>query len=369
MPKMKLSDIARIRLLQQKITGKKYGSAKDTVHWMGAMQAQDYAMAKWAVGIRTNGATVGTVQSALDKGEILRTHVLRPTWHFVSSDDIYWMLELTAPHLLSSLKARQRELELTAKVLEKCQRIFEMKLKGHCHTTRDELKHELTKAKIRVDNNRSSHIFLWAESEGILCSGADKNGKQTYALLPERVPKPGAVKREDALAHLARRYFMSHGPATLQDFTWWSGLPVGDARNALEMIKPDVVSETIGSHTYWRPSSLAIPKKENSTHLLPAFDEYLISYKDRSAALSLDDHKKSVSNNGIFWPVVVINGQVTGRWKRSVKKGKVIIETEYFRRHSKSELNWIEKAANTFSEFYRPLEGSHDTQTNRSKMG
>ena len=357
MPKMKLSDIARIRLLQQKITGKKHSTAKDTVQWMGVMQAQDYAMAKWAVGIRTDGATIGTVQSALDKGEILRTHVLRPTWHFVSSDDIYWMLELTAPHIRSLLKAGQREFEHTAKILDKCQTIFEKKLKGHCHSTRDELKHELTKAKIRVDNNRSSLIFLWAESEGILCSGADKNGKQTYALLPERAPRPGAVKREDALAQLARRYFTSHCPATLQDFTWWSGLSVGDARNALEMIKPDLVSETIGSHIYWLPDSLAIPKKENSTHLLPAFDEYLISYKDRSAALSLDDHKKSVSNNGIFWPVVVIDGQVTGRWRRSVKTGKVVIEKEYFRRHSKAELNGIEKAANTFSEFYKPVEG------------
>ena len=145
--------------------------------------------------------------------------------------------------------------------------------------------------------------------------------------------------------------------ATLQDFDWWSGLPVADVRNALEMIKPDLVSETIGSHIYWLPDSLAIPKKENSTHLLPAFDEYLISYKDRRAALSLDDHKKSVSNNGIFWPVVLIDGQVTGRWKRSVKTGKVVIEKEYFRRHSKAELNGIEKAANTFSEFFKPVEG------------
>lgn len=358
MPKMKLSDIAHIRLLQQHISAGKFNSAKDTVHWMGVMQAQDYAMAKWAGGIRTDGATIGTVQSAVDKGEILRTHILRPTWHFVSSDDIYWMLELTAPHIRSSLKARQRELELTGKILEKCRTIFEKKLQGHRHCTRDELKHELTNTKIRVDNNRSSHIFLWAELEGFLCSGADKNGKPTYALLSERVPQPGSISRENALAKLARTYFTSHSPATLQDFTWWSGLPVADARNALDMIKPGLVSEIIGSQIYWLPDYLAIPKKsKDSTYLLPAFDEYIISYKDRRAALSLDDHKKSVSDNGIFWPVVVIDGQVTGRWKRSVKTGKVIIETEYFRRHNKTELNWIEKAASTYSEFCNPVEG------------
>jgi len=322
------------------------------VSWMGAMQAQDYQMAKWAIGSRLPDSTDKEIEAVIDEGQIIRTHLMRPTWHLVSADDIYWLLELTAPHIKPSMNSNNKLLELNEQVLSKCNKIIEKALAGGNHLTRDELMAILEKAKISTASYRSIHIMFHAELDGIVCNGVRKGKNNTYALLSERVPKKKTVHREEALAMLAKRYFSSHGPATLKDFVWWSGLPVKDARNALEMVKPNFVSEIIGTETYWVSNSFSIPKKENqSVYLLPAFDEFLISYKDRSASFPLGNHKKAFTSNGIFRPVIVINGHVTGIWKRTIKKGTVLIEIDFFQAHSKSIKNLIEKEAESFGKF------------------
>jgi len=349
---MKLTDIANIRLHSQQIANTKFKTAKDLVKWMGAMQAQDYYMAKWAIGVRLPGSTDTQIQTALDKGQIIRTHLLRPTWHFVSPEDIYWILELTAPQIKASAKSRDKELELTEKIYTKSNTIIQKALRDGKHLTREELIAGLAKAKIATDNSRSSHLLLRAELEGIICSGAAKGKNRTYALLENVVPKIKPLSKDEALAKLAKKYFSSHCPATLQDFIWWSGLSVANARHALEMIKSDFVSETVGSQTYWLINSFSIPATAaKSCYLLPAYDEFMISYKDRSASLNFENQKKSISINGIFNPIIVINGQVTGLWKRTIKNDKVIIETEFFRPHNKTELNLIKKASAPFGHF------------------
>lgn len=350
---MTLNDISHIRLANQQIAGGKINTAKDIVSWMGAMQAQDYNMAKWAIGLRLHEATDKIVEAAIDKGEVLRTHVLRPTWHFVSADDIYWMLELTAPRIKASLQSRHRELELTEPVYRKSRLLIERVLSGNIHLTREELITAFRKANINVDDNRSSHLLLWAELEGVICSGATKDKKQTYALLEERVTKKHLLPREEALAALALRYFSSHGPATVQDFAWWSGLSLTEARNALEITKTSFVAETIDLQTYWSGNFGTVfpldPKV--SVYLLPAFDEFIISYKDRSAALALEHHNKAVSNNGIFRPTLVVNGTVTGTWKRTIKNKKTIIETSFFEHHTIAMKTLIEEAGVSFGNF------------------
>lgn len=349
---MKLANVANIRLHSQQIAGTKFKSPKDLVNWMGAMQAQDYYMAKWAIGIRLPGSVDKKVQTAIDKGQIIRTHLLRPTWHFVSPDDIYWMLELTAPQIKASSKSREKELELTEKIFTKSNNIIQKALSADQHLTREELMAELAKAKIATDNNRSSHLLLRAELEGIICSGTTKGKSRTYALLEKVVPKTKALGKEEALAKLAKKYFSSHCPATLQDFIWWSGLSVANAKHALEMIKPAFISETIGPQTYWLSNSFSTPVTgSKSCYLLPAYDEFMISYKDRSAALNFENNKKTISTNGIFNPVIVINGQVTGLWKRTIKNDKVIVETEFFQAHNKTELNLIRKASEKYGSF------------------
>ena len=346
---MNLEDIANIRLASQHIARTKFTSAKKLVAWMGAMQAQDYAMAKWAVGVRLPNSTEQSVEAAIDKGEILRTHVLRPTWHFVSADDIRWMLELTAPRLRKGLRSRHNELGLTESILSKSRKVMEKALCDGNHSTRDELIAEFNKANIATDENRASHLFAAAELEGLICSGATKRGKQTFSLLDERVPTTKHLGRDEALASLAKRYFTSHGPATLDDFAWWSGLSMSDAKRALDMVKSDFVSGSVDSKTYWFAE--ADVNLKDSAFLLPAYDEFIISYTDRSATMTFQNHKRAVSSNGIFRPVVVVNVQTIGIWKRTIKKDAVMIETEYFAQPSMQSRKLIEAASVWYGEF------------------
>jgi hypothetical protein len=349
---MTTKEIANLRLLNQQVSGTKFKSPEDIVSWMGAMQAQDYAMAKWAIGVRLPGCTEKEIEAAIDRGEILRTHLLRPTWHFVSSDEIFWMLELTAPHIKSSLKSRWKQLELDQKTIIKSNKVIERTLNANGQLTRDELFDKLEKEKIKTGKQRGVHLLLEAELEGLICSGKRKGIQRTYALLEERVPDKIKFPREEALGRLAQKYFSSHGPASQQDFVWWSGLPVKDARQAIEMIKQDFNSEKMDSQVYWRENSLSGSSKfKPSAFLLPAYDEYLISYKDRTAALNFEHHNRTISFNGIFKPTVIVNGQVAGIWRRIMKGEKVFIETDYFQIPDKSLQTSIEMKSAEFGSF------------------
>jgi hypothetical protein len=348
---MTLSDITNIRLTNQQLTGTSFKTPKEIAGWMGAMQAQDYGMSKWALGVRLPNSTDKMIQSAIDKGEIIRTHLLRPTWHLVSADDIYWMLELSGPRVKAFIKPRIRQLEIADELFSKSNHIIEKALAGNNHLTREELVTIIQQAKINTDDLRGLHFLMNAELEGIIGSGITRNKNQTYALLHERVAKSVSLNKDEALAKLAKTYFQSHGPATLADFTWWSGLAAIEARHALEMVKSAFVSETIGTQTYWMSNSISIERNTKTAFLLPAFDEFLISYKDRSAAIALDKQSKAFTNNGIFKPVIVENGQVSGTWKRTVKKDKVIIEINHFRAQSEASKKRIEKAAKLYGDF------------------
>lgn len=349
---MKLSDIANIRLQTQQLAATQFKKPQDIVEWMGAIQAQDYAMAKWGLGIRLPGTTDKEIETAINSGKIIRTHIMRPTWHLVSANDIYWMTELSAPHLISSMKGRQKELGLTEAIFSKCNKIIEKVLEGGKHLTREELMAFLVKAKVMINQHTAIHIMYMAEIYGVVCNGAMKGKKQTYALLEERIPKTKKITRDEALAKLAKKYFSSHGPATIQDFMWWSGLPAKDARSGLEMIKSGFISETIGTETYWFSSPIGSKKSTKpSIHLLPAFDEFIISYKDRTATIQLEHQKKAFTSNGIFRPVIVFNGLASGLWKRSEKTNKVVIETSFFRPHNKAEKSLLEEAAHSFGDY------------------
>jgi hypothetical protein len=349
---MTSTEISNTRLISQKIEKTSFKTTKEIVRWMGAIQAQDYPMAKWALGTRLTGSTEKDIESSLDTGEVIRIHVLRPTWHFVAADDAYWMLQLSAPKIKSSMRSRNKELGLTESVISKTNDILRKNLSNGLSLTRDELADEFHKAKIQTEANRLSHILFSAEMDGILCSGPLKNNKQTYSLLYERVPCKNDFSRDEALAELAKRYFNSRCPATLEDFIWWSNLSATEARKAMDMIKQEFVSETIGSCRYFFPNSFHEVRPESSSvHLLPAFDEFLISYKDRSSSLSLVHNKKAITNNGIFHPHIVINGQVTGLWKRTFQTNKVLIETRYFESPDKSTKDLIEMKAGMFGRF------------------
>jgi len=348
---MDYSDISTLRLHRQLVTNPIQKTVKEAVSVLGAMQAQDYYMAKWAIGMRLSKSTDNQIVEAIDKGEIIRTHLLRPTWHFVSSDDIYWMLELSAPNIRRILKTSDKGLELTEAIYSKSQVILENKLSGNKHLTRVELTNAFIQAGIAVDNNRASHLFMRAEVDGLICSGSIKDTKQTYALLHERTVKIKSLPREEALARLALRYFSSHGPATVHDFMWWSGLSISESRIALESIKSSLFQETIEGYTYWFSDITVTPNSNSNIYLLPAFDEFLISYRNRLAAISKEHQPKAFSTNGIFYPIIVLNGRVIGIWKRALKKDTAHINIELFNVSDKETIPLLEQAAITYGNF------------------
>jgi hypothetical protein len=349
---MNKNNIAQARLITQQIAGTKLKTEKEVVYWMGAVQAQDFPMSKWVVGLRLPGSTEKSVESAIDSGEIIRTHVLRPTWHLVSAEDVYWMLELTAPQIKTAARSRDRELGLTDKTISHCNNLFEKWLRDGNFLPREELLKLLADAGFSNDNNRVSHILMRAEIDGIIGSGSTKAGKLTYALLAERVPVKKLLKRDEAAVELARRYFSSHGPAALPDFAWWSGLPVKECRQAIEAIKNDFVAEAVDGESYFFDPEVNIREAENEKiYLLPAYDEFIISYKNRAAMLTFENHLKAVSNNGVFRPVIVYNGQVIGIWKRTIKAGQAILETDYFGSPAKTIQKQVEKEFEKYVQF------------------
>ena len=351
---MNTTDISTLRLQNQQVSATKFKTANELVCWMGAMQAQDYNQAKWAIGARLPHLTEDQIESAFNRGDILRTHLMRPTWHFVSPEDIYWLVSLSAKQIKSSMKTRNRQLELTEEVFKTSQEVIIKALEGNRHLTRDELSEFLNAAGISTKEQRLPHILMEAEIDRIICSGSLKGKKQTYALLEERVPNKIELTTDEALALLARKYFTSHGPATLADFTWWSGLPVSQARKAIALNNKNLHSEIIDGETYWMADQqISTSPLLHSAFLLPAFDEYLVSYKNREAAINEEDHAKAVSKNGIFWPIVVINGQISGLWKKTAKKDLLIIEINHFRPHSNIEIKLLEQAAEFYGYYYQ----------------
>jgi hypothetical protein len=351
---MKLSDIALTRLVSQQLIGTKYATPKAIVSWMGAMQSQDFPMAKWAVGLRLPGSTEQIVEADINNADIIRTHVMRPTWHFVASEDIYWLLDLTAAQVIATQSARDRQLELTQKVYTKSNSILEKALSKAGALTREAVLVELQKAGIATDQNRSAHLLERAEVEQIICSGPIHKGKPTYALLSERVPKKITLSKDEALATLARKFFSSRGPASLQDFTWWSGLPAADTRQAIELIKGEFQSESIDGKTYHFANNIIMPEVTDETvHLLPPFDEFIVAYTDRSAAVEAKyaERMNEISNRGVFWPVIVINGQVKGIWKRTFNRASIIMDFQPFTELSHSMKTLIESAAGSYGSF------------------
>ena len=347
-----LNRVARQRLNNQRIDNPVSGTVREVVSWMGAMQAQDYAMVKWAIGLRLSGATLQTVNEAIDEGEIIRSHLLRPTWHIVSRDDYRWMLSLSAPSVRSSLRSRHRTLKLTDRTIARSHKLIEKALTDHDCMTREELTDEFKQAGIPSGDNRYSHLLLCAELDGVICSGKDRNGKYTYSLLDRRVPENKPVDREEALFRLARTYFRSHGPATLGDFTWWSGLPAGDARKALESCRSELDSEAIGQDDFrYSVTTSDGVRARNKAFLLPAYDEYIISYRDRSAVVDKAVHASVISSNGLFRPVVLMDGKATGIWKRRPVKNGFRIEMEFLDPGTKTGKAAFERAAESYDRF------------------
>lgn len=348
---MAASDIARARLSNQHIAGTTIKTPAEIVSLLGAMQAQDYTMAKWGIGLRLPGSTEASIEAAVVEGQIIRTHILRPTWHFVAAADIRWMLALSATRLGNAMKPMNAKLELTETVLRKCSKLIEKSLSGNQHLTRPELMAMLERNKIATDDLRSNHIMFAVEISGLVCNGARRGKQHTYALLDERVPAATATKREDAIALLTRRYFSSHGPATVPDFAWWANLTLKEIKQGLEANKDHLQCATIKGQEYWYAVTAAVPAGRNAVHLLPAFDEFMVSYKDRSASLDPSLGSSVITANGIFKPMLVAKGKIMGSWKRTEQKGRTLVEPSFFKPDETLDAKALQPALKAYSAF------------------
>lgn len=319
-------DLLRRRMQNERLIGTPFAKPKDVVRWFGAVQSQEYRDAKWGVGQRVRGCTDADVEEALQEGRILRTHVMRPTWHFVLPADIRWMLALTAPRVNRAMSYYNRILELDDKTFARSNAAIRKALKGGKHLTRKELGAALARAGIVASGQRLGHLVMRAELDAVICSGPRRGKQFTYALLDDRVPAAKPLRREKSLAELTTRYFTSHGPATAQDFSWWSGLTVADAKKGIELA--GVAEEEIDGKRYWAfPSKTNARVKEPLVHLLPPYDEYFIAYKDRSALSDPAVMKRRAQERTLDRGVVLLNGKISGGWHPTLEKGAVVVGT------------------------------------------
>ena len=347
---MTREEVAAIRMQAQQLSAPAFVRAPDVVKHFGAMQAQDYPMSLFAVGVRMPGSTHAQIEQALDDGQIIRTHVLRPTWHLAPAEDIGWMLELTGENILRQMKSMNAKLGLDAKLFARSTDIIIKAVANDGHKTRDELTAILNGQGIRTDQYRGLHLLAYAELHGLICNGRRAGKHHTYALMEERVKNQKKLDKEAALAELARRYFTSHGPATLRDFIWWSGLSVTDAKTALALTERSWAKRMVDNEVYYWKDTGSVPE-DRCVILLPSFDEYLIAYKNRRAAIDEKHMPHAFTSNGIFKPLILSGGQVVGVWKRTDKKNHVDIEPTFLQKVSKAVEKDTLNAAERFGLF------------------
>lgn len=350
---MNNSEITRLRLHNQRLSTTTFKKPDEVVNYLGAVQSQDYSGAKWALAQRMIEASDALLDKAFNNGSILRTHLMRPTWHFVAPEDIRWLLKLTAPrvHAMNAFMYRQSAMDTT--LIKKSYMVLEKALRGNKQLTRTELGSALEKAGIPAKGVRLGYFMMSAELDGLICSGGRRGKQFTYALLEERVLPVKSLTRDEALAELVKRYFSTRGPATLQDFTWWSGLTMADAKQGIEMVKSQFQQKAIDGQTYWLPESVSDVKVKSPTvYLLPNYDEYFVGLKDRSAIGEVAVKESITKDNpSVMAHIIILNGQMVGGWKRTFEKNKVNVELSPITKLSRSEKQAVAEAAEQFGKF------------------
>jgi len=318
---------------------------------MGAVQAQDYLGSLWAVGLRVAGALESDVEDAIAARSIVRTWPMRGTLHFVAAQDVRWMISLLTPRVIARSAGRYRELGLGEPDFRRARRVLTRALRGGRQLTRREAYDALEREGIPAAGQRGIHVLAHLAQQGLLCFGPRRGRQPTFVLLDEWVPPTRVPAREDALAALATRYFTSHGPATLHDFSWWSGLRVADAAAALDAAGPALVHEVRGGRRWWSaPGSLAARWRPPVAALLPPWDDYVVAYRDRAGALD-----PLARGGGVPAPLgrslIVIDGRVRGSWRRTLGAARVRVDLEPWDRLGAGERRAVEAGAARYARF------------------
>lgn len=346
--------IAFRRMRNSRLTGTPFAAPDEAVRWHGAMQAQDYGPAKWSIGQRAANLVDEDLDRALAAGSIVRTHALRPTWHFVARDDVRWVLALTGPRVHQNNRSRFRALGLDEQTLSRCEGLIVSALEGGNHLTRDAIAAILDGAGVDRAGQRLPHILLHCELTAAICSGVVVDKQQTYALFDERVPSRHRFDRDVALVELVRRYLTSHGPGTVQDLRWWSSLTAADIKRALDMLGSEVRGKSIDGLTFWSMASDAgRPPSGRGAHFLQAYDELVVGYTQsrffgdpRVGAARAAWKDRSLPNG-----VVLLNGRVAGHWRRTIAKDSLRIKVLSYQDPKRSDARSLEAATADLGRF------------------
>lgn len=334
-----------IRLLSQQLVSPQFASPKDVVSHMGAMQAQDYRMVRWAAAMRTKKPSAREFQKAYDTGEIIRLHLLRGTWQLVAGEDYWWMLDLCAPNAMRALGGWMKANKVTIddRELHSVQEVLVKTAEDMASATKDDFAEALAARGITMDSHRLSYHLRLAELSGTLCSGDLSPMKATYALAEKKVRRTPRIDRDEMLTLLTRKYFQSHSPATLEDFVWWAGLTTNDCRKGMGLLSAELHKEVWRGRTFYLHDSCRTRGfRKGTTLLLPPFDEYLIGYKSRELVVAPENVPRTHTNNGIFFPVIAHDGIICGNWKPWEKTLQVCL----FEGHKEIEVP--DKQWNTF---------------------
>jgi hypothetical protein len=346
-------DITHLRLQRLGIAEPAAETPQDVVGRLVAMQAQDYLASLWAVGLRMQGASEASVEQAIAARRIVRTWPMRGTLHLVGAADVRWLQRLLAPRVLAASAARiKRDYGLDETAFKRCRKVVEQALRNGEPITRNALYQVLDDAKIATANQRGIHITGQLAHEGLICGGPREGRQPTFVLLDAWLPPTPVKSRDEALAELALRYIRSRGPVTAQDFAWWSGLTVKEAQAAFASVHSLLQQDAIDGKVYWlSPDTELVAKPRKSVHLLPPFDEYLVGYKDRSAAVDAAFNRQVIAINGLVGASIVIDGRVVGMWKRSLGTDRVDIALTPFRALSERERSALATAARRYGRF------------------
>lgn len=359
---MELNDIAIERLESQNMSSNKIRSPAELVSWLVAVQAQEYENAKWSIGLRLRCKSDNYIEKALRTKKIVRTWANRGTLHFVNSKDIKWMLKLVAPRLIKRNFRRYRELGLDEETLSKAVTILEESVSGTKGIKRSILKDILKENNISVDGQRFTFMLQRASLNGLIHQGTSVKNDPMYHSLMD-LPSPQMTHNE-ALSEFSKRYFYSHGPATIKDFVWWSGLTVKEAQTGLKSAESELNSYDIGNKIYW--SKIGRKWKDQTlpnVKLIPQYDDYLLGYKDRGASIDETTKEFLQPKYGRFNPVILVNGTVTGTWKRKISGNKVFFKLNHFRSLTSQENKALISEINNYSMFidkeYSGIENSY----------
>jgi Winged helix DNA-binding domain len=315
-------DVLSRRLATQRLTHDRLTSATDVVRLLGCVQSQEYAHALWSLGMRTSGLTAADVQAEFDRGDFLRTHILRPTWHFVAAADIRWILQVTAPRVQKLNQTIYRREGLDRTTLDLGTALIVEELEGGRHRTRAELARALAERGLVSERLRLAYIVMNAELEGSICSGPMRGAQQTYAVLDERAPR--SADAEGDSAELARRFFLGHGPASIQDLARWSSLTIGECREAVETVKDQLDCAAVDGFELWFDPDMPRADPSLRALLLPLYDEVTLSYPMINFPQA-NDHPHSPGQD-LFVGSVIIRDTRVGTWRRTFQSQRMIME-------------------------------------------